>query len=134
MLYNWTAAKNACPKGWHLPSDAEWKQLEIFLGMSKSEANDTRLRGTNEGSKLKSRSRWNNCDGNGTNASGFSALPGGDRGDVGYFGRIGYNGYFWSSTEYSSSNALYRYLYQFDAVYRHNISKEDGFSVRCLRD
>src|SRR5690554_6744787 len=32
VLYNWTAAMNACPDGWHLPSDAEWTELTDYLG------------------------------------------------------------------------------------------------------
>ena len=37
-LYTWDAALTACPAGWHLPSDDEWKTLEMYLGMSQSEA------------------------------------------------------------------------------------------------
>ena len=60
-LYTGEAAKNACPSGWHLPDDTEWKELEMFLGMSQSEANATGYRGTNEGSKLAGNaSLWNN--------------------------------------------------------------------------
>jgi hypothetical protein len=52
-LYTWDAAMSACPSGWHLPSDNEWKTLEMFLGMSQSEADDTGWRGSDEGGKLK---------------------------------------------------------------------------------
>lgn len=31
VLYNWTAAQNACPPGWHLPTDTEWRNLETYL-------------------------------------------------------------------------------------------------------
>lgn len=31
VLYNWNAAMTACPTGWHLPEDMEWKELELFL-------------------------------------------------------------------------------------------------------
>ena len=37
VLYNWQAAIDACPAGWHLPTDADWKELEMFLGMSQSD-------------------------------------------------------------------------------------------------
>ena len=40
VLYNWTAAKEACPEGWHLPSDAEWKELETFTGMVTAQAEE----------------------------------------------------------------------------------------------
>src|SRR4030042_2170348 len=67
LLYTWAAVMNdaeasdsipsgvqgVCPDGWHLPSDAEWKELEIYLGMSQVEADGTGWGGTNEGGKRK---------------------------------------------------------------------------------
>ena len=52
-LYTWDAALTACPDGWHLPSNKEWKTMEMALGMSQSEADNTGLRGTYEGGKMK---------------------------------------------------------------------------------
>ncbi|MFA5496842.1 MAG: fibrobacter succinogenes major paralogous domain-containing protein [Bacteroidales bacterium] len=125
VLYNWAAAKDACPEGWHLPSDAEWTQLENYLG------------GINiAGKKLKSRSGWN-YNGNGTDNYGFSALPGGSRGYYGSFYDMGNNGYWWSSTEYeyNTNNAWTRSLsYNSWIVYRGNGSKAPGLSVRCVKD
>jgi uncharacterized protein (TIGR02145 family) len=134
-LYTYAAAKDACPTGWHLPSDAEWKTLEIYLGMSQSDADYTGWRGTIEGIKLKATSGWNS-DGNGTDDYGFSALPGGRRGDYdGTFDRAGSYGRWWSSTEFSSSDAYGRsLLYYASDVDRSNGYKSRGFSVRCLRD
>ena len=98
-LYTWAAANNgACPNGWHLPSDDEWKQMEIFIGLTEEEADDGETRGTNEGDKLKSISGWNN-NGNGTDEYGFSGLPGGYGSVNGGFGNIGIYGYWWSSTK-----------------------------------
>ena len=65
-LYLWQTALIACPTGWHLPGDEEWKTLEMYLGMSQSEADDISWRGTDEGTKLKSTSGWHqngNCNG-----------------------------------------------------------------------
>jgi len=74
---NWPAAEQACPDGWHLPTDDEWKQLEMYVGMSQSEAGNIGWRGTSyKGYKLKAISGWYN-DGNGTDEYGFFALPGG---------------------------------------------------------
>ncbi len=39
-LYNWYAvddSRGVCPTHWHVPSDDEWKELEMFLGMSQEE-------------------------------------------------------------------------------------------------
>jgi uncharacterized protein (TIGR02145 family) len=72
----------------------------------------------------------------GTNESGFTGLPGGYR-DCDYVGdcnSIGANGSWWSSTEDGTSAAWYRYLNgNGGGAYRY-VSKENGFSVRCLRD
>ena len=79
-----------CPTGWHVPTDEEWKQLEMELGMSRASA-DTSYgdfdvyglgeRGTDQGAKLKSAVGWLSWGGllvKGNNSSGFSALPAGD--------------------------------------------------------
>jgi uncharacterized protein (TIGR02145 family) len=92
-LYNWAAAMNGtsssnlnpsgvqgvCPDGWHLPSDSEWKELEMYLGMSQIEANKSGNRGTVEGGKLKSSgyTYWESPNTGATNSSGFTALPSG---------------------------------------------------------
>ncbi len=133
-LYQWEAAKQACPAGWHLPSDAEWKELEIYLGMSQADANGLDWRGTDEGKKIKSTTGWNK-NGNGNNRSGFTALSGGYRINNGSFYNVGYYGIWWSATENGSSSAYDRYLdYNNSYVNRYNNPKSCGFSVRCLRD
>jgi len=134
VLYNWEAAKNSCPEGWHLPSDSEWKQLETYLGMSQKQANTIGTRGTEFGAKIKAADGWNKS-GNGTNESGFSAFPGGGRyGDLS-FGNIGSNGFWWSSSEGESSFAWGRGLgYSSSEIYYGANYKENGYSVRCVRD
>lgn len=135
ILYQWEAAKNACPSGWHLPTDAEWKELEMELGMSKSDADDTGWRGDPVGKKLKSTSGWDS-NGNGNNESGFTALPGGWR--YYYDGSFDYAGayaHFWSSTPYESECAWERYLwYDPGKVNRNRNNRKNGHSVRCLQD
>jgi hypothetical protein len=65
----------------------------------------------------------------------FSGLPGGNRNNNGNFNNIGNNGIWWSSTENSTTNAWNRNLnYNSTNVNRNNNNKENGFSVRCLRD
>ena len=125
-LYNWYAVKDARglpPKGYHIPTDAEWTILSDNLG-GEEEA----------GTKMKSTSDWDD-DGNGTNSSGFAGLPGGYRFYNGNFYNIGANGYWWSSSEGDTDNALYRYLSYSDGFFfRDYFNKLYGFSVRCLRD
>jgi len=131
-LYTWDAAKQASPTGWHLPTDAEWKQLEMTLGMSQSEADGIDLRGTNEGSKLKSVSGWTQ---NGTDDVGFAALPGGFRSNSGTDHENGYVGYWWTNTESDDINAWYRSIsYSNSKIFRNRSFKEDAYSVRCVKD
>ncbi len=136
VLYDWKAAMKACPKGWHLPSDTEWKHLEKSLGMTQTQADDIfpAYRGTDQGSKMKNTVGWIN-NGNGTNISGFSALPGGFRFANGNFGFVEDFGYWWSSEERSDGYAWSRGLYyKTNNVYRSASFKENGFCVRCLLD
>ena len=138
-LYDWETALDVCPTGWHLPSDEEWKELEMALGMSQAAADGTGVRGTNEGSKLAGNAGlWtdgaleNNAD---FGTSDFTALPGGYRYDYDPYYFIGSFGNWWSSTEYNASYAWYRVLsYSESDVYRNFSYKGWGFSVRCVRD
>ena len=131
-LYTWDSAMTACPDGWHLPADEEWKQLEMYLGMSQSQADGTSWRGNDEGKKLKSVSGWI-YSGNGTDEVGFRALPGGYY--YGAFYDLNYGGGWWSATTDGFTDAWYRYLYHDkDKISRMSSVKAGGFSVRCLRD
>ncbi len=144
VLYNWPAALTACPEGWHLPSDAEWTQLEEYLI-----ANGYNYDGTTTGNKIAKSmanySGWNTSTVTGAigntdypeywNKSGFSALPGGYRFNDGSFYLIGYFGNWWSSTQFDTGHAWGRYLYYGSyGVNRYVDYKEFGLSVRCLRD
>lgn len=136
VLYNWAAAKAACPPGWHLPTDAEWKQLEMALGMTQAQADAIGYRGTDQGTQMKATTGWYN-NGNGTNTSGFSALPGGNlERSGGFFGYVGHGGIWLSSTETSTNGVLYRTLdFKDSKVCRYGGgNKECGWSVRCVRD
>ncbi len=134
VLYNFPAAIDACPPGWHLPNDDEWKTLEMYLGMSQSEADGTGWRGTDEGKKLKSTTEGSN-NGSGTDEVGFSALPGGIRDSFGDFLNLGSNGNWWPATADGSTDAWRRNLNcYYDKVNRFNYDEEGGCSVRCVRD
>jgi len=140
-LYNWYAvddSSNIAPEGWHVPSDEELKQLEMYLGMSQAEADDLYWRGLDEGGKLKEvgTTHWMHPNSGATNESGFTALGAGYRSDNGSFlAAYGAATYFWSSTEGSSDNAWSRCLdYNRSDVRRQENSERSGFSVRCVRD
>ena len=137
-LYDWETALGVCPSGWRLPSDEEWKILEGTVDsqypVGDPEWDGTDIRGLDAGDNLKSTSGWNH-NGNGTDLYGFGALPGGIRSSSGSFTDLGDGGNWWSSSEYSGSNAWYRYLhYQIHGSIRYSTGKTYGSSMRCLRD
>ena len=127
VLYQWEAAKSACPNGWHLPTDAEWTKLKQFLNNDGHSGN--------EGAALKTLSGWEN-GGEGSDNYGFSALPGGFCSIYGYFSDFGKTGSWWSATESSSGYAYARSLnYDNSTMHRGDgYYKPDGLSVRCVRD
>jgi len=141
-LYNWWAvddARDICPEGWHVPTDEEWMELEMALGMSYEEAHNTEYRGTDQGSQLAGNADlWN--DGALQNnaefgTSGFHALPGGTRDGNGPYRHMGNDGEFRTSSVYNSFNAWYRVLdYNNSDVHRGTGNKLNGFSVRCVGD
>ncbi len=138
-LYNWYAAvdsRNIAPAGWHVPTDDEWKELEMYLGMSQAQANSTGWRGTDEGGKLKETgtTHWYPPNTGATNSSGFTALPCGGRSRSGLFYGGGLDGYWWSSTVSGSYAWPRRLYYPSSQVYRDLYDKRFGFSIRCIRD
>ena len=71
-LYNWHAVSDVrglCPSGWYVPTQTEWGTLISGQGGTSS-----------AGEALKSTYGWD-YSGQGTNASGFSGMPGGKRQD-----------------------------------------------------
>ena len=127
--------KDICPPGWHLPSDDEWKNLEVGLGMNPIELDSVNWRNSNSvGVKMKFDSGWDN-EGNGNNSSNFAALPSGNRSSSGSFlGLLGF-AHYWTADESDDNNGWRRYLYHNrDGVGRFTDLKNSGLAVRCVKD
>ncbi len=133
-LYTWYDAMNGstaesaqgiCPTGWHIPSDGEWKILEMYLGMTQQEADRSNTwRGIGVGTKL------------GTGGeSGYDALYCGRRHSGGTYSLINDYEYIWTSTE-SGSYAWRRCLESgVSTVGRYDsFPKTYAFSIRCVKD
>jgi uncharacterized protein (TIGR02145 family) len=138
-LYNWFTVETdkLCPLGWHVPTDEEWKQLEMYLGMGQYEANKDGFRGTNEGSKLKEidTTHWYSPNSWATNENGFTALPGGYRVSSGEFMLIRSYCHFWTAAEHNIDYAWSRILtYYLTNIIRIGGGKKNGASVRCIKD
>ena len=136
------AACRASVLGWHLLSETEWQQLETHLGMLtvELEQEDIWERGVDEGKKLKEPEAGGHWTPDpiheGTNASGFTALPAGymGTGSTGFYGLFNYAG-FWSATAYDGWDTWTRMLsYNKSTVFRMHQSYASGFSVRCVKD
>jgi len=124
-LYNWFAVndpRGLAPNGWHVASTNEWDYLITFFGNYEIAAKN-----------LKSNKLWaREC---GTNESGFSALPGGDRDDYkGYCDGLSYEGYWWSSSEKNKDSAISRMILSNNEKWEWIAGKGRGQSVRCIKD
>ncbi len=139
MLYNWYTVETGkiCPSGWHVPSDNDYKTLEIYLGMTVAQADETLWRGTDQGTQMKSTTSWY-VDGPNTNSSGFTALAGGYRYAVdGTFNNLGTVSYWWASTEHWSdtTKGVYRRLDSGQTgVFREGVYKWGGKFIRCMKN
>jgi len=144
-LYNWYAVNDSrglAPEGWHVPTDAEWTELEEYL-IANGYNYDGSTTGDKIGKSFASTSGWKTSSETGdigndqqsNNTTGFSALPGGYRGGNGTFGNLTGNAVFWSSSEYDTGSTWCRDLtYGREDLDRNYYYKQGGFSIRCLRD
>lgn len=144
LLYNFHAvdhSRGLAPEGWHIASDEEWKELEMFLGMSQELADLTLWRGTDEGGKLKETgiTHWSSSNASVTNETEFTALPAGWRSvNDASFGGIGIFTSFWTSTGTTSSNSTYALIRSLRdtelRISRTGSLRIAGLSVRCVKD
>ncbi len=131
-----------CPKGWHVPTDEEWHELELFYADPADETNCDLAHDNGDCSPaagaLKSSDLWNGQAGD--NISGFTGLPSGYRDFADHqFYCSGDDecdsGHFWTASVHSDTNAYQRNLYLEDqGVYRGNYAKKSGFGLRCIMD
>jgi len=124
-LYNWYAVQSGklCPAGWHIPTEADWKQLETFLG-------------NEPGGKMKSTTGWNSPNEGATNSSGFTAVPSGWRSFISsHFTGLGQSTGFWTSTQATDSTSYFHGV-SYDSRWLTilPVAKRQGYSCRCVMD
>ena len=127
-LYNcYTVNTNKlCPKGWRIPSDAEWTTLTTYLGGEGVVGGKLKETGT---------THWKRPNLKATNSSGFTARAGGGRHEDEKFYDLGSKGYWWSSTEEGEANAwCFELQYAIRSINRLGSRKPSGWSIRCLRN
>ncbi|MCX6230291.1 MAG: fibrobacter succinogenes major paralogous domain-containing protein [Bacteroidetes bacterium] len=129
-LYNFyvvSDSRNICPPGWHIPSYAEWETLTNYLGGD-----------TIAGAKLKETgtAHWFAPNYGATNESGFTAVPGGNRLDIGVDIFMGSFSTFWSTSDFSSTSGIQIYEIHSEGpnVGTYFCTKKTGLSIRCVKD
>lgn len=140
MQYQATAGvQGICPTGWHIPTDEEWKVVEGAIdsqyGMGDAEWDGWQMRGLDVGHKIKSQSGWESGF-NGNNSLGFTLKPGGFRYfNDGSFQHAGYHANLWSSSPHVNEYKWFRFIigYLIEG-YRNSTPRENGYSVRCIKD
>ena len=139
-MYNWYAVndeRNIAPKGWHVPTEEEWEQLEMFLGMSQAQIDSIGWRGYAEGGMLKESGteHWVSPNHGASNLYGFTALPNGCRDTFNILCGEGCSAYFWSSSErnelYSHSRRLTFFSW---SICRGSAAKNQGQAIRCIKN
>lgn len=125
-LYDFDAALNACPVGWHLPSGDEWQNLVDFLGGSSAAGGILKEEGTDH---------WISPNQGATDGVDFTARPGGYRDSLGNYDNINEYAYFWTSDTQPGNNASVRLMYNYntmvDLVF---LGRKSGFSIRCVKN
>lgn len=140
LLYNWTAATDICPAGWHLPSQTDWIALLHGAGAIEANANNN---WTGKGvSRLCTGDQWKastNKDAAGNasmtdrNSTNFSLLPGGEL--TSNFNSVTKYANLWTSTQCNKFNAFYVYVaYNEPGINIGNYGKHNAYSVRCVRN
>jgi uncharacterized protein (TIGR02145 family) len=145
-MYNWYAAsdsRNVCPAGWHVPSDDDWTQLIYFLdSQAETTAIFTGVQSNIVGGKIKTTGTiqngnglWQDPNTQATNETLFSAVPGGYIHPNGGSYELGNYSYWWTSVPYNTTNAWSRYVNSSSsAIYKEANSREQGFSIRCVKN
>jgi|WetSurMetagenome_2_1015567.scaffolds.fasta_scaffold119888_3 uncharacterized protein (TIGR02145 family) len=143
-MMNYAASSNSnpsgrqgiCPAGWHIPSDAEWCQMNLYLDPTYT-CSWFGYSGADAGGKLKEAGtiHWASPNAGATNSSGFTGLPGGGRYPDGTSQDLAYFAYFWSSSSSFSQDIWYMILASTSPQEgRYSNSRTFGFSIRCVKD
>lgn len=132
LLYTYDQSLNACPNGWHLPTDEEWKALELAIGMPSEVVSKEDWRGEKEGSFFKATTEWQKGE-NGSNSTGFRALPAGFKDEN--YQELGNQAYFWTASKVGENDAWGRALEGSQTkIKRFKATQTLYYSCRCVMD
>ena len=125
-LYNWYAVNTGklAPTGWHVPTDSEWTVLTTYAGGESVAGGPLKEAGT---------VHWKSPNTGATNATGFTALPGGICENNGTFTGIGYSGYWWSSTPFDGVGYYIGMFSNYASIQNSIYVCQMVLSVRCVK-
>lgn len=135
-FYTWKEAVENCPEGWRLPTDEDWKNLEMALGMSARDADAEGWRGNREATLLQQ----------GAEGTGMALLLGGEAASTAawetglFLSFVGEYGYWWSASEVKDNGLQTPTVWcrkisvHHTNVYRVAMTQERLMRVRCCRD
>lgn len=133
VLYTFESAEKSIPNGWHLPTDEEWKTLELYLGMTNEEVDSKGSRG-NKSYKLMEKDLWIDVSFEITNETKFNARPAGYRNSRGNFGSITKRTVYWGAKD-SAEDVTGRAIFNSNTkINRSKANKLSAYSVRCIKD
>jgi uncharacterized protein (TIGR02145 family) len=128
-LYNWFAIndpRGLAPKGFHIATDEEWQTLINYLGGYDIAGSKMKQKGTRF---------WEEPNTDANNNSGFEALPGGCRDNIGGFNVLKYCGMWWSLSKFDLNKIyLIKLYWNSGIITKNDINKQLGLSVRCIKD
>ncbi len=134
-LYNWfTVAdtRNVCPAGWHVSSGTDWDILIKFLDPSADLSANIQSRSAGDLLKTSGPKYWGE-ENNSSNSTGFSAVPGGNRDNTGFFFVLR-TGSYWTSAEGVYYDASVRNMDSYPDVSQFPAGKAWGYSIRCIKN
>ena len=139
-MYNWYAVndpRGLAPSGWHVATETEWNKLFKNIDANSDTICNYCTSSLTAGGPMKTIGlfNWISPNTGATNSTGFSALPGGMRNQIGNFSVTGHYAIWWSADEFDTWTAFYRYVYYANTTAsRYYIDKHYGHHVRLVKN
>ena len=147
-LYNFAAANEICPDGWHLPSVADWQKLMDYIDKEYTGVYNDDV--VTVAKAMASKSEWHDCDtvvgapgyhAASNNTSGFGLMPVGNyitiagTGNDPDFYNYGWRSTLWTSYQTNIENGkIIHLLNDDDSVRVMGATRHQAFSVRCVKN
>lgn len=135
VYYSYEDALTICPDGWHLPSDEEWMELEIEVGMNEAESRKFGWRGTPPGQAPTLLFKGNS--GVDLRMCGYGFKTNFSKKNPKYtISYLGEQAYYWTSSEcsYLNGTSYTRHFKGRASIERIDKPKNSLLPVRCVKN